>query len=183
VHPQALVETDRIGTNTRIWAFAHVQREVEIGTGCNVGDHCFIERGVRIGNDCVIKNGVSIWAGVTLEDRVFLGPNAVLTNDLRPRAKLFHADPVETLLREGASIGANATIVCGITVGRYAMVAAGAVVTKSVPDFALMVGQPARIRGYVCVCARSLPRSVAGDYTCECGRRFTLGDGGPREKP
>jgi len=181
VHPLALVETDHIGRGTKIWAFAHVQSGVEIGSGCNIGDHCFLERGVRVGNDVVIKNGVSVWEGVTLEDRVFLGPNAVLTNDLRPRAKVFHDQVVTTVLREGASVGANATIVCGVTVGRYAMIAAGAVVTRSVPDFALVVGVPGRIRGYVCACTEALPSTHSGSHVCRCGRAFDFGPNGPQE--
>lgn len=180
VHPNALVESTELGAGTRVWAFAHVQPDVRIGERCNIGDHCFIERGVTIGDDCVIKNGVAVWSGVTLENRVFLGPNAVLTNDLRPRAKAFHSSPVATLLKEGVSVGANATIVCGITLGRYAMVAAGSVVTRDVPDFGLVVGVPGKLRGYVCACAEPLP-SKSGDYTCRCGRRFHMGPAGPRE--
>ena len=140
-----------------MWAFAHVQPDTVIGSRCNICDHCFIERGVRIGNDVVIKNAVSVWAGVTLEDRVFVGPNAVFTNDIIPRAKVFHEVPESTLVCEGASVGANATLLSGITVGRYAIIGAGAVVIRSAPDFAVLVGNPARISGYRCACTRVLP--------------------------
>lgn len=176
IHPQALVETSAIGDGTRIWAFAHVQPDVTIGSNCNVGDHCFIERGVRVGNDVVIKNGVSVWTGVTLEDRAFIGPNAVFTNDTIPRAKVFHDDPEGTLVCEGASIGANATLLSGITVGRYALIGAGATVTKSVPAFAVVKGNPARLAGYRCACGRRLPKpGQASQHQCECGRRFQVG--------
>ncbi len=177
VHPLALVETTSIGDGTRVWAFAHVQPDAVIGSGCNICDHCFIERGVRIGNDVVIKNGVSVWSGVTLENRVFVGPNAVFTNDTIPRAKLYHDVPEPTLVCEGASIGANATLLCGITIGRYALIGAGAVVTKPVPSFAVLTGNPARLVGYRCACTRTLPGpGEARSYQCECGRRFSVNE-------
>ena len=170
-----MVETADIGEDTRIWAFAHVQPGTVIGRGCNICGHCFIERGVRIGNDVVIKNGVSVWTGVILEDRVFVGPNAVFTNDTIPRAKLYHDEPEQTLVGEGASIGANATLLCGINVGSYALIGAGAVVTKSVPPFAVVVGNPARLVGYRCACTRELPGpGQPRSFQCECGRRFTV---------
>ena len=149
VHPQALVETDLIGSETRVWAFAHVMKNVRIGERCNVGDHSFIESGVKIGDDVTIKNGVSIWEGVDISDRVFIGPNAAFTNDLRPRSRVYHDEPVRTTVGEGASIGANATIIAGAHLGRYAMVGAGAVVTKPVKDFELVVGNPAKHAGWI----------------------------------
>jgi len=148
-HATALVETETIGEETRIWAFAHVMKDVVIGSGCNVGDHSFVESGVTIGNDVTIKNGVSIWSGVTIEDLVFIGPNAVFTNDLRPRSKVYHSLPVKTVISRGASIGANATIVAGVTLGEYCMIGAGAVVSKSVRPFELVTGLPARHKGFV----------------------------------
>jgi acetyltransferase-like isoleucine patch superfamily enzyme len=175
IHPAALVESDQIGSGTRIWAFAHVMPGVTIGRGCNVGDHSFVESGVTIGDDAVIKNGVSIWDGVTIEDRVFVGPNAAFTNDLVPRAKA-HRDAWDpTLVREGASIGANATIVCGHTIGRYALVGAGTVVTRDVPDFGLVVGNPGRLIGFVCRCGQRLT-FTADRAVCTCGRRFRRAD-------
>ncbi len=149
IHQTALVETELIGEGTRIWAFAHVMGGAVIGTGCNIGDHCFIESGVVIGNDVTVKNGVSIWEGVTIEDRVFVGPNASFTNDLRPRSKVYHSEPIPTVLRTGASLGANCTIIAGSTIGSYALVGAGSVVASDVRDFELVFGNPARHKGWV----------------------------------
>lgn len=171
-HPHALVETDFIGAGTRIWAFAHVQPDVQIGAGCNICDHTFIETGAVLGNNVTVKNGVAIWSGVTVEDNVFLGPNCVLTNDPNPRAyiKKSVAALRSTLIHANATIGANATILCGITIGRFAFVGAGAVVLKSVPDFALMVGNPARHVGWMCQCATRLtiPPSVSLNSSIIC---------------
>lgn len=149
VHPHALVESDDIGKDTRIWAFAHVLKNVKIGEDCNICDGCFVESGVTIGDRVTIKNGISIWEGVTLESDVFLGPNCVFTNDMFPRSKAHHSSWITTLVKQGASIGANATIICGIELGRYCLIGAGAVVTKSVPDFALVTGNPARFRYWI----------------------------------
>jgi UDP-2-acetamido-3-amino-2,3-dideoxy-glucuronate N-acetyltransferase len=175
VHPRALCETDSVGPRTRIWAFSHLLPGAIVGADCNVCDHTYVEDGARLGDNVTLKNGVQVWHGVTLEDDVFVGPNAVFTNDLRPRA--FHKrapDDVEpTLVRRGATIGANATIVCGITVGTEAFVAAGAVVRADVAAHALVAGNPARRLAWVCTCANRLPESLACD---RCGRRFELVD-------
>jgi UDP-2-acetamido-3-amino-2,3-dideoxy-glucuronate N-acetyltransferase len=149
VHPQSLVETEAIGEETRIWAFAHVMKGALIGERCNVGDHSFIESSVVIGDEVTIKNGVSIWEGVEVKDKVFIGPNAAFTNDLRPRSRVYHEASVKTVVGEGASIGANATIIAGAHIGRYAMVGAGAVVTKPVKDYELVAGNPARHKGWI----------------------------------
>ncbi|VGO12162.1 dTDP-3-amino-3,6-dideoxy-alpha-D-galactopyranose 3-N-acetyltransferase [Pontiella desulfatans] len=159
IHEKALVETETIGEGSRIWAFAHVMSGSSIGKDCNIGDHAFIESGVRIGNGVTIKNNVLVWKGVHVADYAFLGPNVVFTNDLRPRSprmplmkELALAEEdwlVETHLEEGASIGANSTILAGVTLGRYCLVGAGSVVTKDVPPFALVVGNPARQIGFV----------------------------------
>jgi UDP-2-acetamido-3-amino-2,3-dideoxy-glucuronate N-acetyltransferase len=170
-HPTALVESDRIGSGTRIWALAHVLKGAVIGRNCNVGDHCYIEDGVRIGDEVVLKNGVSLWAGVTIEDRVFIGPSVAFTNDLIPRARVYREEHGRTLVREGASLGANATLLCSITVGRFALVGAGAVVTRDVPDFGLVVGNPARLRGFVCRCGQRLS-FVSEQATCGCRCRY-----------
>jgi UDP-2-acetamido-3-amino-2,3-dideoxy-glucuronate N-acetyltransferase len=164
-HPLALVESDEIGEGTRIWAFAHLMKDARIGQDCNIGEHCYIEQGVTVGNNVTVKNGVNVWTGVTIEDNVFLGPNCVLTNDPNPRAYIKKsADSlVETLIRSNATIGANATIVCGVTIGRYAFIGAGAVVIRSVPDFALVVGNPARQIGWMCVCAQRIPITAKED--------------------
>jgi len=179
-HPQAIVETDDIGSGTRIWAFAHVMSGARIGFDCNICDHAFIEAGATLGNNVTVKNGVAVWQGVTIEDNVFLGPNCVLTNDHNPRAyiKKTGAALETTLIRANATVGANATIVCGITVGQYAFIGAGTVVIRPVHDFALMVGNPARQIGWMCVCAKSLPlRASAADssVTCpHCHSRFQV---------
>jgi len=178
-HAQALVETEDVGPGTRIWAFAHVLPGARIGSGCNICDHAFIETGAVLGNNVTVKNGVAIWLGVTVEDNVFLGPHCVLTNDPNPRAYIKKSAEVleTTLIRANATVGANATILCGVTIGRYAFIGAGAVVLRTVPDFALMVGNPARQVGWMCRCARRLPlRAPANLYssaTCpQCQAQF-----------
>ncbi len=171
VHEKAICESETIGAGTRIWAFSHVMSGARIGRDCNIGEHCFVENDVVIGDSCVIKNNIAVWDGVRMEDRVFLGPNVVLTNDLRPRAKAFSEKFIPTHFLDGASVGANATIVCGVTIGRWAMVGAGSVVTKNVPDFALVYGSPARLRGFVCMCAKDLDFSD-NKAVCECGEEY-----------
>ena len=155
-HDRALVASDRIGDGTRIWAFCNVLEGAVIGADCNFGDHCYVEDNVRVGDRVTVKNGVSLWAGITIEDDVFIGPHAVFTNDVYPRSKAPLGEPARTLIRRGATIGANATIVAGRTIGRYAFIGAGAVVTKDVPDFALWFGNPARQIGYVCRAGKRL---------------------------
>lgn len=148
-HPNALVESQQIGSGTRIWAFAHVLPGAVVGADCNLCDHTFLENDVVLGDRVTIKCGVQVWDGVTLEDDVFVGPNATFTNDSFPRSRQYPETFGRTLVRQGASIGANATILAGLTIGRNAMVGAGAVVTKDVPPNAIVVGNPARIQGYV----------------------------------
>jgi acetyltransferase-like isoleucine patch superfamily enzyme len=176
VHETAMVATGHIGKGTRIWAFCNVQADVTIGEDCNVGDHCFIERNVAIGDRVTVKNGVSLWDGVTVEDDVFIGPNAAFTNDLYPRSKAYLDEPVRTLLAKGCSIGANAVILAGHTIGPYAMIGAGAVVTKDVPAYTLWLGNPARQVGFVCSCSRRLDATTAqlDTITCECGETFEM---------
>ena len=172
VHPQALCESRDVGPHTRIWAFAHVLEGAVVGARCNVCDHAFIEGGARLGDNVTVKNAVLVWTGVTIEDDVFLGPNCVFTNDLRPRAaiKKGPGQVVPTVVRKGATIGANATIVCGYEVGPQAFVAAGAVVTRDVAAHALVAGNPARRLGWVCECGEQL-----GDHLrCVCGRRYRI---------
>jgi UDP-2-acetamido-3-amino-2,3-dideoxy-glucuronate N-acetyltransferase len=148
-HPKALVESDNIGDGTRIWAFAHVLPGAKIGRDCNICDHVFIENQVTLGDRVTVKCGVQLWDGVRLEDDVFVGPNATFTNDPFPRSRQHLTHHPETVVRRGASIGANATLLPGITVGTGAMVGAGAVVTRSVPQHAVVAGNPARIVRYV----------------------------------
>ena len=146
VHESSYIDEDvEIGEGTKIWHFCHIQKGAKIGKNCTLGQNVNVASHVTIGNDVKIQNNVSVYEGVELEDGVFCGPSCVFTNDLTPRARYpkGRENYKKTLVREGASIGANATIVCGHTIGRYAMVAAGAVVTKDVPDFALVAGGPA----------------------------------------
>ena len=147
-HPQALVESRQIGEDTRIWAFAHVSAQCEIGKDCNICDHVFIENDVLIGNRVTVKCGVQLWDGITIEDDVFIGPNATFTNDPFPRSKEYLDVYPRTLVKKRASIGANATILPGLAIGANCMVGAGAVVTRDVPENAIVLGNPARIVGY-----------------------------------
>ncbi len=149
VHEQALCESDDVGPGTRIWAFAHVLPGARVGADCNICDGVFIETGAIVGDRATIKCGVQLWRGVKLEDDVFVGPNATFTNDEFPRSRKWLSSHPRTTVREGASIGANATILPGLEIGRGAMVGAGAVVTRSVPPHAIVTGNPARIKGYV----------------------------------
>lgn len=161
-----------IGDNTKIWYFCHVQSGAVIGRGCSLGQNVNISNNVRIGNQVKIQNNVSVYEGVTIEDDVFLGPSCVFTNDLIPRARYpkGSAGYKSTLVCQGASVGANATIVCGHTIGRYAMIAAGAVVTKDVPEHALMAGVPAKQIGWVCECGQVLN----ADLVCpDCGNSYS----------
>ncbi|WP_457184591.1 WxcM-like domain-containing protein [Nocardioides sp. P5_E3] len=148
VHPNALCESDNVGAGTRVWAFAHVLPGAVIGADCNICDGVFVENDVVVGDRVTVKCGVQLWDGVRLEDDVFVGPNATFTNDLFPRSREYPESFPQTVVGTGASVGANATILPGVTIGRRAMVGAGAVVTKDVPPNAVVVGNPARITGY-----------------------------------
>lgn len=177
VHPSSYVDEDVvIGENTKIWHFGHVQKGARIGANCSLGQNVNISNNVIIGNGVKIQNNVSVYEGVELEDYVFCGPSCVFTNDLTPRSKYpkGNAGYRKTLVKEEASIGANATIVCGHTIGRRAIIAAGAVVTKDVPDHALMAGVPARQIGWVCTCGQVL----AEELSCpDCGCRYERKNG------
>ncbi|HVD03106.1 MAG TPA: acyltransferase [Candidatus Dormibacteraeota bacterium] len=166
IHPTAVVEEGaELAEGAKVWHFAHVRSGARIGADTQVGKSCYVDAGVVIGERCKIQNFVSVYAGVTLEDEVFVGPSAVFTNDLYPRA----VGPWEitpTLIKRGASLGANCTIVCGVEVGEYSMVAAGSVVTKSVGEYELVAGVPARRIGYVCRCGRRVERPTP---TCSHG--------------
>lgn len=169
VHPTAIVETTHIGAQTRIWQWVHVMPGARIGERCSIGQGCFVGA-VTIGNGCRIQNHVSIFDGVTLEDDVFLGPSCVFTNVKHPRAHLPRKDAyVPTRIGRGATVGANATILCGVTIGSYAMIGAGAVVTKDVAPHALMVGTPAHRAGWACRCGETLPDELACDH---CGSDY-----------
>ncbi len=171
VHSTAEVsERARIGAKTRIWHFVHIREDASIGENCSISKDVYIDVGVCIGNNVKIQNGVSVYKGVTVEDEVFLGPNATFSNDLYPR--VFPADwkILPTLIKRGASIGANATIICGVIIGEYAMVGAGSVVTKDVPAYGLVVGNPARLKGFVCKCGHKarLKQKQADMVLLEC---------------
>ena len=174
VHERALCESDDIGPRTRVWAFAHVMKGARVGSDCNVGDCAFIESGAVLGNHVTVKNAVLVWDKVTVEDDCFLGPNMVFTNDMLPRSAF--KKPVEkflpTVVKKGSSIGANATIVCGVTLGEQCFVGAGSVVIRDVPAHALVAGNPAKRRGWICTCGEKLPASLV----CTCGRSFKLLD-------
>lgn len=174
VHDKALVEPGaQIGDGTRVWAFVHILPGARIGADCNICDHVFIENDVVIGDRVTVKCGIYIWDGVRIGDDVHLGPNVVFTNVMYPRSKRYPDAFAQTIVKEWASIGANATVLPNVTIGRWAMVGAGSVVTRDVPDFAIAIGNPARITGYICVCSERL--SLADDpaeVRCECGRVY-----------
>jgi UDP-2-acetamido-3-amino-2,3-dideoxy-glucuronate N-acetyltransferase len=167
-HPTAVIDQPcSIGAGTRIWHFSHICENASLGENCNLGQNVMIAPGVRIGRNVKIQNNVSVYTGTTIEDDVFLGPSCVLTNISNPRAQIIRKSVYEpTTIRRGASIGANATIVCGITLGRYCLIAAGTVVTRDVPDYALVVGVPGRIRGWVSRHGHPLKKARNGVYTC-----------------
>jgi len=178
VHATAVVEPGAlVGDGTRIWHHAHVRAGAAVGDGCSLGKNVYVDADARIGDRVRIQNNVSVYAGVTLEDEVFVGPSAVFTNDRFPRAVGGDWEIVPTLVRTGASIGGNATIVCGVTVGAWAMVGAGSVVTRSVGDHELVVGNPARRIGWVCRCGEPIARGETPPVSrrcADCGRTFEL---------
>jgi acetyltransferase-like isoleucine patch superfamily enzyme len=177
IHPTALVASKEIGEGTRIWAFVNVLEGARIGRDCNICDRCFVENDVVLGDRVTVKCGVSLYDGLALEDDVFVGPGVIFSNDPRPRSQRHLEAYPATRVRRGASLGAGSILLPGITVGRFAMVVAGALVTRDVPDFALVYGSPARIHGHVCRCGKTL-RFESGAATCSCSRRYTLGPGG-----
>lgn len=177
IHESAFVDEGAlVGSGTRIWHFCHVNAGAVIGERCSLGQNVVVMPGVRVGNNVKIQNNVSLYEGVTLEDDVFCGPSCVFTNVINPRSAVSRKNEYQpTLVRRGASIGANATIVCGVTIGEYAFIGAGAVVTKNVAPYALMVGVPARRSGWICQCGEQLP---AGLVCGACGKSYhQLGDG------
>ncbi len=175
IHQLADVKTKNIDDGTKIWQFVVVLESAKIGRNCNICAHCFIENDVVIGNNVTIKNGVQLWDGVRIEDNVFVGPNVTFTNDLMPRSKQYPDKFLKTVVKIGASIGANATIVAGITIGKWAMIGAGSVVTKDVPDYALIYGNPSKVKGYVCECGGKL-EFKKGIAICACGKKYKLDD-------
>jgi UDP-2-acetamido-3-amino-2,3-dideoxy-glucuronate N-acetyltransferase len=179
VHESSFVdEPSQIGEGTRIWHFSHVMKDSVIGKGCNIGQNVLVASGVRMGDGCKIQNNVSLYTGVVLEDHVFCGPSMVFTNVVNPRSEVVRKSEYKTtLVKRGATIGANATILCGTTIGAYAFVAAGAVVTRDVEDFALVMGSPARARGWMCRCGIKLPVSGPAARCQSCGAAYLHRDG------
>lgn len=179
-HPTAVVESNNIGNGTMVWHFAHVRKGAKIGKNCVIGKGVYIDEAVEIGKGIKIQNFVSIYKGVRIEDEVLIGPAVTFTNDLYPRAFSWGGDKITlTEVRKGASIGANSTIVCGVTIGCYAMIGAGSVVTKDVPPFGLVYGNPAELKGFVCYCGRKLSKIIREDdekmvYKCECGKEVEI---------
>ena len=170
VHKSACVDTPcEIGRDSRIWHFSHVMSGVRIGHSCILGQNVYVDADVQIGNRCKIQNNVSVYKGVILEDGVFCGPSAVFTNVINPRAFIERKDEFKpTRVGRGATLGANCTIVCGCTIGAFSMIGAGAVITSDVPDFALVVGVPARQRGWICACGIGLPDASGEEAELQC---------------
>lgn len=171
-------EGAEIGDGTKIWHFSHIMPDSAVGTRCNIGQNVVVSPGCRIGNNVKIQNNVSIYTGVILEDDVFCGPSMVFTNVINPRSHIERKDEYrQTLVKRGASIGANATVLCGHTLGAYCFIGAGAVVTRDVPDYGLIVGNPGRLRGFVCFCGEKLAfranEDAEEECTCSaCGRSY-----------
>lgn len=165
----SVVNTTQIGEGSKIWQFCIVLEKAKIGMNCNINSHCFIENKVIIGNNVTLKCGVYLWDGIEVKDNVFIGPNATFTNDLYPRSKHYPSQYQKTIIYEGASIGANSTIIGGVTIGAYAMIGAGSVVTKNIPSHSLWFGNPAEFKGYVCKCGKKVQ---AGDECKICGYIF-----------
>ena len=182
VHESSYIDNNvTIGENTRIWHFSHVQSGAVIGAGCSLGQNVNISNNVVLGDGVKVQNNVSVYEGVTVGNDVFLGPSCVFTNDLTPRAKYpkGHENYKKTTIGDGASIGANATIVCGHNIGKYAMVAAGAVVARDVEDYELVAGVPAKHMGYVCVCGELLK----DELSCrKCNRKYRMNAGSMQEE-
>ncbi len=179
-HPTAIIESDIIGEGSKIWHFAHIREHAAIGKNCNIGKSTYIDTNVKIGNNVKIQNFVSIYNGIEIEDDVFIGPSVTFTNDLYPRSFIWKDGRlIPTFIKKGSSIGANSTIICGITIGEYAMIGAGSVVTKNVPPFGLIFGNPARLKGYVCYCGEKL-KDIIGNkkgnivYLCKCGKTIDI---------
>ena len=177
IHPSSYVdEPCEIGDGTRIWHFSHIMKNCVIGENCNIGQNVVISPNVVMGRNCKIQNNVSVYTGVVLEDDVFCGPSMVFTNVVNPRSEIVRKSEYQkTLVKRGASIGANATVVCGLTIGEFAFIGAGAVVTRNVPDFALVVGNPARRSGWMCRCGIKLPEPDSEAVRCgACGAAYRL---------
>lgn len=177
-HPTSVIDDDAaIGSGTKIWHFCHIATGAIIGKECTLGQNAFVSGRARIGDHVKIQNNVSVYDGVVLENYVFCGPSMVFTNDINPRSRYpKHGNFLQTIVKEGASIGANATVVCGITIGRHAFIGSGAVVTKDIPDYALAYGIPAKVYGWVCECGQKLEFSEDATTCTSCHKRYNLTD-------
>jgi acetyltransferase-like isoleucine patch superfamily enzyme len=175
IHKDAVVESRSIGAGTRIWRNVHILLGAVIGNDCNIGEGCYLENYVRIGNGVTIKNNVAIWDNITIEDEVFIGPAAVFTNELKPRAqnKRKPEELTGTLIKRGATIGANSTVICGITIHEYAFIGAGSVITRDVPPYHIVYGNPARFKGYMCRCSEMIPPGISS-FQCRCGLKYEI---------
>lgn len=185
VHTSSYIdEPCKIGKGTKIWHFSHIMRDSQIGENCNIGQNVVISPNVIIGNNVKIQNNVSVYTGVICEDDVFLGPSCVFTNVINPRSFIERKNEYkQSIIGKGATIGANATIVCGHNLGKYCFVGAGSVVTKNVPDYALVIGNPARIQYYVCECSQKMIFDEAGNFKCPvCGKEYIKKDNIVRRK-
>jgi acetyltransferase-like isoleucine patch superfamily enzyme len=186
LHTTATIDDGaKIGKNSNVWHYSHIREDSVIGNDCNIGQNCYVDKGAKIGNNVKIQNNVSVWHGVTIEDDCFIGPCVTFTNDLYPRAFIWSDNRVETtIVKKGASVGANSTIVCGKRViGEYALVAAGSVVTKDVPDHGMVRGNPARLVGFVCKCGHKLEKKrnesefivmVCSDKECKFKEEYKI---------
>jgi len=174
VHESSYIdEPCKIGKGTKIWHFSHIMKDSEIGEYCNIGQNVVISPGVKLGHGVKIQNNVSVYTGVICEDHVFLGPSCVFTNVINPRAFVERKDEYKTtLIKKGASIGANATVVCGATIGKYALVGAGAVVTKDVKDYCIVAGNPAKIIGYICECGEKIRFENNSAKCVHCNKKY-----------
>jgi len=174
VHPSSFIDDDvQIGEGTKIWHFCHIMSGARIGKNCKIGQNVFVDRHVKIGNNVKIQNNVSVYRGVTLEDNVFCGPSMVFTNVFNPRSA-YPRDISEyrkTLVRKGATVGANATIVCGVTLGKHVFIGAGTVITEDVPDYALVYGNPATVKGWMCECGGKLEFKNDRAICNKCGKK------------
>jgi acetyltransferase-like isoleucine patch superfamily enzyme len=177
-HEYSDVQTKNIGQNTKIWQYSVILENAIIGENCNICSHCFIENDVVIGDNCTVKCGVQLWDGTKIEDNVFIGPNVTFSNDVYPRSKQYPDNFGTSIIKKGASIGASATILPGITIGEYALIGAGSVVTKNIPAYSLWYGNPAKFHGYICKCGNKQV-SLENCNNCDCSNKknalFELG--------
>jgi UDP-2-acetamido-3-amino-2,3-dideoxy-glucuronate N-acetyltransferase len=170
IHPASDVQSKKIGENTSVWQFTIVLPGAIIGNNCNINSHCFIENDVIIGNNVTVKCGVYVWDGIRIEDDVHIGPNVTFTNDLYPRSK-HNFELARTTVKRGASVGANSTIIAGVTIGEFALIGAGSVVTKNIPNNTLWMGNPARNTAYVCNCGHKLDKDL---HCIQCNSDYTI---------